>query len=325
MKKKRYALVSVFDKKKLKLICEKFIKFDINIISTGATAKKINKLGFNCELISNLTKFKEILDGRIKTLHPKIHASILFNRKIKSHLRAFNQLKFPIIDFVIVNLYPFKKIIRTNKNDKKCIEMIDIGGLTLLRSAAKNFEFITTVSSINDYEKFIKNLEFNKGSTNLNFRKEMARKAFTTTSSYDNTIATWLSNKNKNKLQLTTKTRIKLKYGENPNQKSFYYNDQINKSLFKYKIQGRDLGYNNILDISSGLDCLNEFIEPTCVIIKHNNPCGVASRNTIHKAYKKALEADPVSAFGGIVILNRTVDKKLANILKKNLLSVFFF
>ena len=322
MKKKRYALISVFDKKKLKLICEKFIKYNIGIISTGSTAEQIKKLGFSCELTSDLTKFREILDGRIKTLHPKIHASLLYNRKIKSHLRTFNQLKFPTIDFVIVNLYPFEKTIRTNKNAEKCIEMIDIGGIALLRSAAKNFEFITTVSSINDYEKFIKNLEFNRGSTNLNFRKEMAYEVFTTTSSYDNVIATWLANKEKNKLQLTTKTRIKLKYGENPNQKSFYYNDQKNKSLFKYQIQGKNLGYNNILDINSGLDCLNEFTEPTCVIIKHNNPCGVASSNTIHNAYKKALEADLVSAFGGIVMLNRQVDKKQANLLSKNFFEI---
>ena len=322
MKKKRYALVSVFDKKKLKLICEKFVKFDINIISTGSTAKQINKLGFDCELVSDLTKFKEILDGRIKTLHPKIHASILFNRKIKSHLRAFKQLKFPTIEFVIVNLYPFKKIIRTNKNAEKCIEMIDIGGLALLRSAAKNFEFITTVSSINDYEKFITNLELNKGSTNLNFRKEMAQKVFTATSSYDNTIATWFSNKDKIKLQLTTNTRIKLKYGENPNQKSFYYSDKTNKSLFNYQIQGKDLGYNNILDINSGLDCLSEFSEPTCVIIKHNNPCGVASSNTIHNAYKEALEADLTSAFGGIVMLNRSVDKRLAKKIEKKFFEI---
>ena len=142
----------------------------------------------------------------------------------------------------------------------------------------------------------------------------MSYKAFTTTSAYDNAIATWFSSTEKNKLKLITKNRIKLKYGENPNQKSFYYNDQTNKSLFKYQIQGRGLGYNNILDISSGLDCLNEFTEPTCVIIKHNNPCGVASSNTIYNAYKKAFDSDPVSAFGGIVMLNRPVDKKLANI-----------
>ena len=314
MKKKRYALISVFDKKKLKLICKKFNEFNIDIISTGSTANQIKKLGFNCELISDLTKFKEILDGRVKTLHPKIYASLLHNRKIKSHLKTFNQMNFPTIDFVIVNLYPFEKIIKTKKTAEKCIEMIDIGGSSLLRAAAKNFKFITVVSSIDDYEKFITNLEFNKGNTNLNFRKDMSYKAFTTTSAYDNAIATWFSSTEKNKLKLITKNRIKLKYGENPNQKSFYYNDQTNKSLFKYQIQGRDLGYNNILDISSGLDCLNEFTEPTCVIIKHNNPCGVASSNTIYNAYKKAFDSDPVSAFGGIVMLNRPVDKKLANI-----------
>ena len=322
MKKKRYALISVFDKKKLKLICEKFIKFNIGIIATDSTAEQIYKLGFDCELVSDLTRFKEILDGRVKTLHPKIHASLLYNRKNTTHLRTFDRLNFPTIDFVIVNLYPFEKIIRTNKNINECIEMIDIGGTALLRSAAKNFESITTVSSINDYEKFIKNLEFNNGNTNLNFRKAMAYKVFYVTSSYDNSIAVWLSNKEKNTLQLTAKNRIKLKYGENQNQKSFYYNDKTNKNLFKSQIQGKDLGYNNILDINSGFDCLNEFKDPTCVIIKHNNPCGVASSNTIHKAYKKALETDPASVFGGIVMLNRSVDKKLANTLSKKFFEI---
>ena len=279
-------------------------------------------MGFSCELVSDLTKFREILDGKIKTLHPKIYASLLHNRKVKSHLKTFKQLKFPTIDFVIVNLYPFEKIIRTNKNTEECIEMIDIGGPTILRSAAKNFEYVTTISSISDYEKFINNLELNNGSTNLNFRKKMARKAFATTSSYDYTIATWFINKEKYKLRLATKTGVKLKYGENPNQKSFYFNDQIHKSLFKYQIQGKDLGYNNILDINSGFECLNEFAEPTCVIIKHNNPCGVASSNTIYNAYKKALESDQDSAFGGIVMLNRKVDEKLANILSKKFFEI---
>ena len=151
MKKKRYALVSVFDKKKLKFICEKFKKYNINIISTGSTAKQIKKLGFSCELVSDLTKFKEILDGRIKTIHHKIHASLLHSRKKKSHLKTFNQLRFPTIDFIIINLYPFKKTIKIKENPEECIEMIDIGGPALLRSAAKNFKFITAISNIYDY------------------------------------------------------------------------------------------------------------------------------------------------------------------------------
>ena len=186
MKKQRYALVSVFDKKKLILICKKFAKYNISIIATNSTAKQIKKLGFSCELVSDLTKFREILGGKIKTLHPKIYASLLHNRKIKSHLKTFKQLKFPIIDFVIVNLYPFEKIIRTNKDTEECIEMIDIGGPALLRSSAKNFDFVTTITDINDYNLLDRNLSANNGSTSLSFRKKMAAKAFKTTSRIKN-------------------------------------------------------------------------------------------------------------------------------------------
>ena len=155
MNKKKYALISVFDKKNLFLICKTLKKYNINLISTGSTAKEIRKFGFNCKLVSNLTKFPEILDGRVKTLHPKIHASLLHDRSKKSHLATFKKLDFPIIDFVIVNLYPFEKVIRFSNDPKKCIEMIDIGGPTMLRSAAKNFKTLTTISSISDYKKFI--------------------------------------------------------------------------------------------------------------------------------------------------------------------------
>ena len=159
--KKKYALISVFDKTDLSYICQTLDKLNIGLISTGSTAKTIKKAGFKCKLVSDLTKFKEILDGRVKTLHPQIHASILHDRKNKYHIHTFKELNFPIIDFVIVNLYPFEKLIQTTNNISNCIEMIDIGGSTLLRSAAKNYKYITTINNINDYDIFIKNISNN--------------------------------------------------------------------------------------------------------------------------------------------------------------------
>ena len=312
---KKYALISVFDKTGLSYICQTLAKFKIGLISTGSTAETIKKAGFQCKLVSDLTKFKEILDGRIKTLHPKIHASILHDRKNKNHIHTFAELSFPIIDFVIVNLYPFEKIIQTTKNVSKCIEMIDIGGSTLLRSAAKNYKFITTINNIDDYSIFIKNISSNNGKTTLSFRKLMAQKIYETTASYDSSIASWFANKKQNVLKISNLNSTPLRYGENPNQKSKYYFISKINLINQAKLKGKELSYNNILDLDAGLDCISEFIEPTCVIIKHNNPCGVATCSTIHKAVIKAIEADPISAFGGIVILNRMLNKKTAEIL----------
>ena len=270
---KKYALISVFDKTNLSYICQTLVKFDIGLISTGSTAEVIKKAGFKCKLVSDLTKFNEILDGRVKTLHPKIHASILHDRKNKYHINSFKKLNFPIIDFVIVNLYPFEKIIQTTNNVSKCINMIDIGGPTLLRSAAKNYKSITTINSINDYRIFIKNISSNNGKTTLSFRRQMAQKIFQTTAAYDSSIASWFANKKQSVLKISNLNSTRLRYGENPNQKSKYYFKSKINLIEKAKLKGSELSYNNILDLDAGLNCMTEFIEPTCVIIKHNNPC----------------------------------------------------
>ncbi|MDB0003050.1 bifunctional phosphoribosylaminoimidazolecarboxamide formyltransferase/IMP cyclohydrolase [Alphaproteobacteria bacterium] len=306
---KRNALISVYDKSSLKKICCVLNKFNIGIISTGATAKKIISLGYKCEEISNLTNFKEILEGRIKTLNPKIHASILYKRNSPEHIKTFKKLKFPIIDFVIVNFYPFSKISKKEVAEKK-IEMIDIGGPAMIRSASKNFASVTTICDKKYYDSLIKELTKNKGVTSLTFRRKMAERNFKLTSDYDLSIFKWF-NKNKEKER---KKKIKIKYGENPNQKAYYITN-TKSNLFSSQLSGKNLGYNNILDVSEGLDCLNEFNEPTCVIIKHNNPCGVASAANIKKAYLKAVKSDPVSAFGGVVLVNRKIDKDLAKLL----------
>jgi len=303
---KRNALISVYDKSSIKKICNVLNKFNIGIISTGATAKKIISLGYECKEISNLTKFKEILDGRVKTLHPKLHASILFKRENHEHEKVFKKLNFPIIDFVIVSFYPFTKI-SNKENPNKKIEMIDIGGPSMIRSASKNFASVTTICDKKYYDSLIKELTKNKGITSLAFRKKMAKENFKITSDYDLSIFKWFNNGIKNERN----RKINIKYGENPNQKAYYLANK-KSNLFNSQISGKSMGYNNILDISEGLNCLKEFREPTCVIIKHNNPCGVASATNIKSAYLKAVKSDPVSAFGGVVLVNRKINRDLA-------------
>lgn len=309
------ALISVYDKTSLKEICSTLTKFNIGIISTGATSKKIKSLGFSCKEISNLTKFKEILEGRVKTLDSKIHSSILFKRNNITHAKAFKKLNFPKIDFVIVNLYPFSKISDKESAIKK-IEMIDIGGPSMIRSASKNYEYVTTISKKKYYKSLIKELENNNGKTTLAFRKKMAKLNFKLTSEYDLLIYNWF-NKNNRKID----KKINLKYGENPNQKAYFINSS-NSNILNSQVSGKNIGYNNILDISDGLNCLNEFSEPTCVIVKHNNPCGVSSANNIEKAYLKALQSDPISAFGGVVLFNKKIDEKLSKTINRNFFEV---
>jgi phosphoribosylaminoimidazolecarboxamide formyltransferase / IMP cyclohydrolase len=311
---KRKALISVYDKSSLKKICNVLNKFNIEIISTGATAKKIISFGYECSEVSNLTKFKEILDGRVKTLNPKLHASILYKRNNPEHKKAFKKLNFPVIDFVIVNFYPFTKISIKETTEKK-IEMIDIGGPSMIRSASKNFESVTTICDKKFYDPLIRELKKNEGVTSLAFRKKMAKKNFKITSDYDLSIFKWFNENNKKKIN----NKIKLKYGENPNQKAHYLTNS-KQNLFNSQLHGKKLGYNNILDISDGLNCLKEFQEPTCVIIKHNNPCGIASADNIESAYKKAIMSDPLSAFGGVVLFN----KKINTVLGKKINSRFF-
>ena len=302
MTKLKYALVSVYNKNKLKFLCSILKKNKIRIISTGSTSKKIKSLGYQCQKVESLTNFKEILDGRVKTLHPKIHASLLFNRKNKKHSKEFNNLKFPNISFVIVNLYPFETKLN-KKNFKNLIEFIDIGGNTLLRSAAKNFEHVTAVCDIEDYKLLNKNLNENNSNTTLNFRKKMAGKIFRLTSKYDGLISNWID---KNNMKIKSNLSVyDLKYGENPHQKSMIYIKKRTNSYYTNQIQGKKIGYNNLLDIDSAFRCVSEFQKPTCVIIKHNTPCGAASNKLITLAFKYAINADLKSSFGGVVAFNK--------------------
>ena len=319
--KKKYALISVYNKKSIKNICETFLKFNINLISTGKTAKHITNLGYKCKSLTSFTKFKEILDGRVKTLHPKLHASLLFDRENNNHTDAFNNLNFPVIDFIVVNLYPFKKYINL-KNEKKCIEMIDIGGPALLRSSAKNHKSVTVISNTKDYAGLINILENNKGKTTLNFRIKMAQKVYKTTANYDTIIASWLNQKNKKLFKQKNRKTINLRYGENPHQKAIFKYNNNKKNILNGVLQGKKFSYNNFLDVDSAINLLNEFDEPTCAIIKHNNPCGVASDKNIDKAFNKAFDSDPISSFGGIVAINKSINEHLAKKLGSNFFEI---
>jgi len=309
--KKKYALVSVFDKKNLSYLCNNLKKFKYDFLSTGSTCSEIKKLGFKCEDISKVTKIKEIIGGRVKSLNQKIYGSILFSRDNKKHNIDFKKLNIPQIDIVIVNTYPFSK--STSNDEEVKIEMIDIGGISLIRAASKNFKFVTSICKVNDYEKLINNLRKNKGKTDLKFRKRMAAKTFKETSIYDNDIYNWFSGKK------SIKEKIGLRYGENPDQKAYLLREN-KRNIFNYQLNGKKISYNNIIDVDAGYSCIQEFKEPTCVIIKHTNPCGVASGTTIQEAFKKARACDEKSAFGGIVLLNRKIDAKFAHYL-----SQFFF
>jgi len=319
---KNYALISVHDKSGLDIICNFFTKKNIGIISTGETAKYIKKIGYNTLLVSELTKFDEILDGRVKTLHPHIYASLLYNKNKKKHIEDFTTIKFPTIGYLIVNLYPFKKSIDKRLSHEKCIEMIDIGGSALLRAASKNYNRVTSICDPQDYSELIKNININNNAVNLKFRKKMAIKSFRTTSEYDKEIFNWMQGNNINaSFVINNHKKINLKYGENSHQKAILYKKN-SKNFYDSKIHGKELGFNNLKDIDSAFKCVNEFLKPTSVIIKHNSPCGAATADTIYKAFKNSVDSDIVSSFGGVIAVNRTLDKKTALLISKSFYEV---
>ena len=327
-RKIKNAIISVSDKGELASIVKILNKFKINIVSSGGTYKSIVKQGFKCKEISKFTNFKEMLSGRVKTLHPKIHSGILFNRSNNRHKLEMKNLDFEPIDLVIINFYPFKEILNKTKISKKIIENIDIGGPTMVRAAAKNYKDVTIVTDKNDYIDLIKELKKNNGNTSLNFRERMASKAFNLTSYYDSIVADWFNQKLKIKFP-ERKTFFgrkleKLSYGENPHQSgSIYISDLNNASLNLNKINGKDLSYNNYNDIFSGLDILSsEKKLSMTVIIKHANPCGVSINKSPLLSFINAQASDPISAFGGVVACNFKINLKLALEMSKTFFEV---
>ncbi len=324
-KKIKTALISLSDKSNLKPLLNILKKYNIKLISSGGTYKNIKSLKFKCSEVSNFTGFNEILDGRVKTLHPKIHSGILNIRNNRKHQKDLKKNNFENIDLVIVNFYPFEKTLINTNNHKKIIENIDIGGPTMVRAAAKNYNDVVVITSNENYSDLISELRKNNGSTSLKFREKMSQIAFTETAYYDSLISNYfdkLSNTHFSKRKVIFCNLIeKLRYGENPHQESAIYSKKNNLNLSI--IHGKQLSYNNYNDIFSALTISKTLPKNRgTVIVKHANPCGVSIHKKNIDSYKSALACDPVSAFGGIVSCNFKINQNLALELNKIFLEV---
>ena len=325
MSKIKTALISVSDKKNLKPLLNILRKNKVKIISSGGTYKEIIKLKFQCLEVSEFTNSPEVLEGRVKTLHPKIHAGILNKRNSKSHLKDLKKNNYENIDLVIVNFYPFENTLKKTNKHSAIIENIDVGGPTMVRSAAKNYNDVTVITSSDQYEELIEELNKNKGSTTLKFREKLSRIAFTETAYYDSVISNYF-----NKISNTTFPSKKVihanlidipRYGENPHQMSGIYSKNSNMNI--RQIHGKQLSYNNYNDIFAALTISKSLPKNIgTVIVKHANPCGVSIKKNHLESYIAALKCDPVSAFGGIVSCNYKVTKIIAEELNKLFLEV---
>ena len=325
MKKIKRALISVSNKNNLKKLLLRLSKLKIELISSGGTFKEINKLKFKCTEISKYTGSPEILDGRVKTLHPKIHGGILSKRNLKSHQKDLLKNNFSEIDLVVVNFYPFEKTLISTNNHSKIIENIDIGGPSMVRAAAKNYNDVTVVTNPDQYDDLINELKVNNGKTTKNFRAKMSDEAFSEVAYYDSIIANYMNKFIKNefpkKKTLSGNLIEKLRYGENPHQESAIYS--LQKKIDIKQIHGKKLSYNNYNDIFSALAISKSLPKNIgTVIIKHSNPCGVSIESNPFNSYQSALACDPISAFGGIVACNYKITKKLAVQLNKIFLEV---
>ena len=328
MKVKR-ALISVSDKAGLDEFVKGLHKLNVDILSTGGTAKRIRELNIPVRDVSSYTGFPEMLDGRVKTLHPKIHGALLSLRDNKDHMAQVSERGIELIDMVVVNLYPFEKTVAKEGVElEEAIENIDIGGPSMLRSAAKNYKSVAVVTNPKKYPAILKELEKSKGSLSEKTLEELAVDVFERTSQYDTAIHAFLYTKlgprstvdGPRTLNLSYKKIQDLRYGENPHQKAAFYKDEsVNEPSASTAIQhhGKELSFNNIIDLNAAIEIVREFDEPAATVIKHTNPCGTATASTLEKAYKDALACDPLSAFGSIVGLNKKVDAKTATAITK--------
>jgi phosphoribosylaminoimidazolecarboxamide formyltransferase/IMP cyclohydrolase len=326
----KQAIISVSDKQGIKNFSKGLNELNIKIISTGGTAKILKEIIPVIE-ISEITNFPEMLDGRVKTLHPKIHAGILANRSIIKHMDTIHKHKITPIDIVICNLYPFEQTIKKPKVSlDEVIENIDIGGPTLIRAASKNYKDVIIVTNPNQYDYILKELK-EKGDLNLEKRQQLALEAYTHTAQYDSIISSYLRSKWTNEVlpdnnSIALRKKQNMRYGENPHLKGGFYKviPEITEPCITNaeKIQGKELSYNNILDSDGAIEAVKEFTEPTCVIIKHATPCGIASAKNLYDAWINAFSTDKDSPFGGIVAFNRVLDKNVALELKKLFLEV---
>ncbi len=324
------ALISVSDKTGIVEFARELEAQGVEIISTGGTYKKLKEEGVNAIEISELTGFPECLDGRVKTLHPIVHAGILAMRSNENHMKQLKDLNIDTIDFVVVNLYPFKQtILKEGVTRAEAVENIDIGGPTMLRSAAKNYQDVSVITDPKDYEVVLKELKEN-GKVSLDTKFYLMQKVFEHTSNYDTMISKYIKDQRNDdsfpeELSLTYEKVQEMRYGENPHQKGCLYKEigKCKGSLTTAEqLNGKELSFNNINDTNGALELLKEFEEPTVVACKHGNPCGVGSSENIYDAWKKAFEADKTSIFGGIVVLNREVTKQIAEEMSKIFLEV---
>ncbi|MEE2997715.1 MAG: bifunctional phosphoribosylaminoimidazolecarboxamide formyltransferase/IMP cyclohydrolase [Pseudomonadota bacterium] len=324
----RRALISVSDKSGLVDFAHFLTSSGVEILSTGGTAQAIRDAGIAVIEVSDHTGFPEILDGRVKTLHPKVHGGILGRRIDPAHQAALEEHDIEPIDLIVVNLYPFEATVASGADYETCVENIDIGGPAMIRSAAKNHDSVTVVTDAEDYEAVIEDMNVNAGATSLDLRRRLAGIAYARTASYDAAIGRWFAEQNDDtsprRFSLSGTLLQSLRYGENPHQNAAFYATGDNRPgvATATQIQGKELSYNNLNDTDAAFELAAEFEAPAIAIIKHANPCGVAQGDTLAEAYAKALKCDPVSAFGGIIAVNRAMDAATANAMKDIFLEV---
>ena len=315
------ALISVSDKTGILNLVKELCNRGVEIVSTGGSASILRDAGFDVTEVSKLTGFPEMMDGRLKTLHPNVHGGLLAIRDDKSHLKSMKEYKLKEIDLLVVNLYPFAETVNKGADYARCIENIDIGGPAMIRAAAKNFKYVATLVDIQDYDGLVNELKINDGCTSYSFRQKLSHNAFSLTAYYDAMVSNWMleniADVKPRRFSISAALSQDLRYGENPHQSASFYVDKNLKSgiAAANQIQGKELSYNNINDTDAALELVNEFSEndgAAAVIIKHANPCGVGIANNLVEAYRSALNCDKTSAFGGIVAVNHIIDEESA-------------
>ena len=314
------AFISVFYKDELEPVVRKLVSLGVKIVSTGGTFNYINDLGINAVKVEDITTYPSILGGRVKTLHPGVFGGILARRSNEGDMKQVAEYNIPLFDLVIVDLYPFEETVATGASDQEIIEKIDIGGVSLIRAAAKNHNDVVIVSSREQYAGLLRLLDEKNGMTSLDERYRYALEAFNTTSHYDTAIFNWFNrNGDTEAFKHSIITSEHLRYGENPHQKGIFFGDL---GLIFDHLHGKEISYNNLLDIDSAISLIDEFNETTVAILKHNNACGIACRETVRESWDAALACDPVSAYGGVVITNRPVDDEAATEMDKVFIEV---
>lgn len=308
-KKIKSALISVYHKDGLEEILKKLSELGVKFISTGGTQEFIQSLGYECSAVEELTDYPSILGGRVKTLHPKIFGGILYRREDEKDKKTIKSYDIPSIDLVIVDLYPFEETVASDASESDIIEKIDIGGISLIRAGAKNYNDVIIVASKQQYKPLFELLNEKNGESDLNDRKWFAKEAFAVSSAYDSAIFNYFDNDEGSALRIASNNAKTLRYGENPHQKGLFYGKF--EDAFE-QLHGKEISYNNLLDIDAAVSLVADFDETALAILKHNNACGMACRPTVKEAWDAALAADPISAFGGIVTTNKVVDKEAA-------------